>query len=751
MTQLSTGQLVTDDQLQTLRDKISFVPAVAAGWAAFDAKMRSYDDAKLAGMAQNWKTLDERAKEFGGMKVFTRGNYLRFMAISLVDLAFHYRMTGAETSGKASVMIGNWVAGEDRWVAQGDQNGWRADLWTADFSAAMGLSFHFAEGTLSSPETARWRHAISHHGIEPLLADWIAPQSRIHALDSMGHNWWSVCVSGAALGLFSVRDTYPEADAWLQRIADCYLEFFNYPGNVLQNKHRNFGANGEYIETLGYLDFTLHNALIMFDLYRDKLGRDLAAEIPVLEKICDYYMANVEILENKIYRPNFGNMGTGEASIASPNHHPAQAWLWLANRFRRNDLFHLAKKTQPQPTTLLEFLYWPTDLEGASFAGAPSCMVFESTGEAVLRDDYSESSTFFAIKTGETWNHNHADVGSYILSSHGREFIIDAGTSEYTNPLTFTYFKLAASHNLILHDGRGQRDEIEYLGTKFPGKIAAHLFGTGYRYLLADATGPWEGVYHRFYRHVLWIDDFILMLDDLMATHEAPWTQLLHYRGTADAQPHATTIANEGKTLTVHHLFPTPDKIETRTGYVSTRIPSEIKYEFVTTEIPYLAYHYPGVHRREKFIQIFELPEGSEKKVEKIEAPGISGVRLTTPESVWEIICNHDADGRKMHQNSHVTFGTLATDAFIVVLQRSRKGQLLSLGIHNGSYVRSGECVLYSALLKSDVHVIYEEKRTGFESALTSRTGVDFATEEAPDAVKRVTLPEGQSTVWAVS
>jgi hypothetical protein len=280
------------------------------------------------------------------------------------------------------------------------------------------------------------------------------------------------------------------------------------------------------------------------------------------------------------------------------------------------------------------------------------------------------------------------------------------------------------------------------------GRIASHLFGTDYRYLLADASGPWEGIYHRYYRHVLWIADFIVMVDDLMATHAAPWTQLLHYRGKADSRPGVTAIDNEGKVLTVHHLFPAIEKIETRTGYLSAAVPNPAKAEYKTLEIPYLAFHSAGTDRREKFIQVFELPEGRKKSVEKIEAPGVSGARISTEDDRWEIICNHDADGRKMHQNSLLKFGDIETDAFLAVIHRSSTGVLRSVGIHNGSYLRSKSAILFSALLKSDVHLIYEQTRIGIESSLTSPTGVDFATEENPGRVQRTHLPAGPSEIW---
>lgn len=736
----SDASFLSEDQLQNLLRKTAADPAVGAGWRTFDARMRSYTDARLAELEAFRLEATERAARLGGNKVFTRGNFLRLMAQAAADLAFHYRVTRAESSLKAVRLLAGWQLDEPRWAAQASMNSWRADLWTAEISFAMGTAFGFVRDALEEEERASWKEALAAKGVEPILSEWIDPRSRIHALDSMGHNWWSVCVGGAATALFALDGDYPETDAWLDRIADGFLEFFAYPGNVLQNKHPNFGPQGDFIESLGYMDYTLSNFILFADLYRRRFGRDLAAELPVLAETCDYYLANVQPLEGRLYRLNFGDMGCGPDTMGAYNHHPTPVWLWLASRFRRDDLFHLVRRTHPHPSTFLEFLYWPDDLAGASFATAPGSRIFENAGTAILRDGYEETSTVFAIKTGEKWNHNHSDAGSFILSSAGREFLIDSGTTEYSNPLAGGYFKASEAHNVVLHDGRGQSDELDYSGTKFPGRIAASLLSDSYRYVLADATGPWQGVYRRFYRHVLWIRDVIVLVDDLQADFAAPWTQLLHYRGAARSSDGVTRIDNGGKVLSIHHLFPAPERFETRSGHLSHIRESPLKYEYRIEELPYLAVHYAGRDRREKIIQAIELPDGAAKTITRIEGPGFSGLRIAWEDEEWEIVCNHAADGRTMHQNSLLAFGEFTTDAFLVVLQRSRPGKLLSASLHNGSFLRKDGAVLYSALLKGDVRLRHQPEGLQVHSNSTRETHADFSSDESSRKPHRARL-----------
>lgn len=645
---------------------------------------------------------------------------------------------------------------QPEWRVQAAQGGWKSDLWTADFSCALGLVYLQVSPVLDEAARVRFRTLLHEQGIRPIIEDWIDPAKRIHALDSMGHNWWSVCVTGAAIALFALRRDLPEADALLDRIADSFVEFFGYPGNVLQNKRRSFGAQGDFIESVGYLDYTLHNLVTLFDLYRTELGRDLPGEVPVLGRVCDYYAACIQPLGDHIQRLNFGDMGSGKDTVGSYNHHPTLVWLWLAREYKREDLMHLVRMTHARPSELFEFIYWPENQAGQSFADAPGDMVFESIGTAMLRDGYEPESTLFAIKTGETWNHNHEDVGSFILCAAGREFIIDSGSTEYSNPLYLKYFAAAEAHNVILHGERGPDRELFLQGTKFMGCLPVLLTAPGYKYVLADCCGPWQPAYRRFYRHVLWVDDFILLVDDLYAREPGNWSQLWHYQGEAKIDGDSVQITNEGETLTLQRIFPQERTDEFRTGHLSHLHGNELKYEYRITDIPYLVTHSPDRGLREKFVNLLLLPRHAAKLVKAICGANYEGVQIGDGSGTWTFICNHLADRRTMHQNSELFVGDLRTDAFLVGIHRDPSGRLDRFSLHNGSFLQAQGRTLHSSLLKLDAAVALGDGRRTVRSHATAPTWAWFSADVPPrestfamrhgNGMAGVHLPSGGNT-----
>ena len=68
-----------------------------------------------------------------------------------------------------------------------------------------GACYNFAIGFdcihdfLSPEERKTFADALVEKGINLILNDWVFGEKRIHSLDTMGHNWWSVCVFDAGL------------------------------------------------------------------------------------------------------------------------------------------------------------------------------------------------------------------------------------------------------------------------------------------------------------------------------------------------------------------------------------------------------------------------------------------------------------------------------------------------------------------------------------------------------------------------
>ena len=720
-------------------------PAVREGWASFDGRVRKAAlDERHVLEAKRAELLQAHALKSS----YTYPNFLRLMAREASQFAFHHRVTGCAGSAEAARLLLGWLMDFPVWNAQAPQNGWRTDLWTADFAAAAGFALDALDGSLDSATRDAWRRIVLERGVIPVLEEWLDPDRRIHALDTMGHNWWAVCVGGATLGLFAACDE-PAAKADLfTRVADGIVEFFRYPGNRQQHKQRTFGEQGDFIESAGYLDYTLHSLCPLFDLYRAHLGRDLPAELPALARIPDYYLALVQPLREGVRRLNFGDMGSGADTVGSYAHQPAATWMWLAGEFAREDLFHLVRRTHARPAELLEFLFWPVKLRGMDFTGAPGDVVFESIGVAVLRDGYADDATVLAVKTGEIWNHNQSDAGSIILSAAGVPCLIDPGTTEYSHPLHAGWFKTAHAHNVTLCDERGPRGDLDLLGTPYPGRIRDRLLAPGYRYVLADATGPWEGLYRRYLRHLIWTDGFVASVEDLMADRAETFTSLFHFEGEADAAGNRITLRCGGSAFVTHLVSPGPIAIESRAGHTSRVLANPFKYEYGRGAARYFAARYrapAGCPVREKLIHIHALPDGGVTAVEPIAGEALTGARITARGGTWTLLCNHNADGRVMHLNARLAWREYETDGFLLLVRLDADGKPDRIALHNGSYVRVGGRTIYSALLKSDA--LWE--RTGRDAILHAHLSaparVDVA--NAASSLQSRPLPAGGSSV----
>ena len=117
-----------------------------------------------------------------------------------------------------------------------------------------------------------------------------------------------------------------------------------------------------------------------------------------------------------------------------------------------------------------------------------SC-IYPDMGWAMMRSSWEDNATLLAMKSGHTWNHAHADAGSFILFKQGVPLIIDSGTCAYARKEYSNYYCQSRAHNVILFDCSGQPKEDIHIGCKFPGHMHDLVDGLGLKYVYADATG----------------------------------------------------------------------------------------------------------------------------------------------------------------------------------------------------------------------------------------------------------------------
>jgi len=332
----------------------------------------------------------------------------------------------------------------------------------------------------------------------------------------------------------------------------------------------------------------------------------------------------------------------------------------------------------------------------------PESVLYPDIGWAVLRSSWDDNATLLAAKSGFTWNHAHPDAASFILFHAGKPLLIDSGNCSYSRPEYTSYYRQSKAHNVVLIDGEAQNPEACSRGDRgvvTRGRLRYLLDLAGLKYLLADATGPTAWKFSRNYRHFLWLDDLILIVDDIRAHEPGQLEWLLHYDGALTHDGATLRIANDDARVTVHPLFPENMQVVEKTG---------LKDHDPDTKVPYLALTPEGKSREAKFITAL-IPMSADRptpRLEPLRADNALGVRIRTGQTTTDLWLNLMADGRRMHRNSNNIIDGWDTDAYLIALTRpadvtaTDPDALTRSFVASGSYLRKDGKVLLQSLSK---------------------------------------------------
>lgn len=634
---------------------------------------------------------------------------------TIEELCLAYRMTGEKH-------FADKVKGKVRGLRYGDNAlmkrnpPWHAGLGTARSCYESAVAYDSIYDAMTPAERIEMAAGMIEKGILPTLNDWVLGKNRIHALDSMGHNWWSACVFGAGMASLAVMDEEPRAQDWLKRISDGSVEWSEYNGSLLDNKPKSFDADGAFYEDVNYASFAVSQLLLFRLAWQQALAAPAAPELPLLDNVGDYFL-NVSYLNSgRAMNLNFGDGGL-TADTTSP-----LVWLW-ANGYRKpRHLWYLQAtmaeehRRDTDRTSAMGLVFYPSDAELASSPTAPDLppsVLYGDIGWASLRSSWNRNATLLGVKSGYTWNHAHADAGSFVLFHEGENILIESGKCSYGRPEYNDYYRQSQAHNVVLFNGAAQNPEDTAFGSKFPGSVS-HLMDSGdLKYVLADATGPTSHLFIRNYRHFLWLDDVILIIDDLKTFEEGEFEWLLHVDGAAKQIGEDLEVTKGTAKVLVRPLFPQPLPI----GYPAD-FPENMKLvekiglqdRQPETEQTYYAFTPPGKSRRTKFITAVILVNESNRtslpQLERLEGPEYIGVRVRQNGKTTDVILNLRADGSIMHRNGNLSANGWETDAFLTAItfvdgvDKTNPDNASRYFIAQGSYLRRDDKVVLDSLSK---------------------------------------------------
>ncbi len=644
-------------------------------------------------------------------------------------LGLVYQVTGekryAEKLREALLHYGKYRRWGGEALARRDPP-WHSELNTARFCYGYAVGYDCIHDYLSPEDRKTISQAMTRLGILPTLNDWILPEKRIHALDSMGHNWWSVCVAEAGAAALSLLGDDPRAEQWVERVHRGFPLWFSYRGNILQNKSPNFDDGGAFYESVGYANYALSEYLLFRLAYGNTFPNTSPSEISLLEKAGDFFLHTCYPTSSSLLTVNFGdhnlhgnaaatvrlllaNSGTGVPPVKS---HGQDAHATSAD----GKLQWYLDRTDPGLSSPLGLLYFDATRKAVKPVDMPKSVIYPDVGWAIIRSSWEDDATLLAVKSGFTWNHAHADAGSFILFHAGEPLIIDSGTCSYGRREYGGYYCQSRAHNVVLFNGHGQNPEDIGRGVKTPGSVHRLLELDGLRYVYADATGPTSLHFSRNYRHFLWVGNVILIFDDLRTYEPGRIQWLLHYEGKAEKRDGAFLLSNGRAKALVRTLFPANLTVTEEEGLADHK--PDVK-------ITYPSFSPPEETRQTKFVTaILPLAEGEENlpRLERLEGPEMLGVRILEKGTVTEAYLNLRADGRRMHVNSNNTIAGWQTDAYLFAVTRPESSDANDPDsasryfVACGSYLRRNGRVVLDSLSK--VYAAFSTGRPEMEVVL---------------------------------
>ena len=137
---------------------------------------------------------------------------------NMLLIAFAYLYTEDEAYFEKAKAMMLMYAGYKKWHGKGYHG--KSELNTMHFCVGMAYGYHFFKSKLTEAERKIIVDGTYNLGILTTMQDWVLPGTKIHAIDTMGHNWWVACVSAAGLAATVMAEEIPEGDMLAHAAAD---------------------------------------------------------------------------------------------------------------------------------------------------------------------------------------------------------------------------------------------------------------------------------------------------------------------------------------------------------------------------------------------------------------------------------------------------------------------------------------------------------------------------------------------------
>ena len=374
-------------------------------------------------------------------------------------------------------------------------------LDTAEMTHALAIAYDWLYDEWTPQQRKTIRSAMVRMGLEPGMKVYNSRKG----FPTFVHNWNQVCNGGLTAGALAIGDEEPEICG----------QILHHALSSVQRAMRSYAPDGGWGEGPGYWAYATSYNVTMIACLESALGSNFG-----LDQFPGFSQTGLF--------PIYMTLGGGRSfnfADASESAGRSDCQIWLGNRFHESAVTWFGAGGKPTAAALI---WYQSAGQDPATANLPLDKYYRNVEVATFRSRWNDAA---AVCVGiqarsHAMNHEHLDIGSFVLDALGQRWAVDLGADNYNLPGYFgkrryEYYRLRAEgHNTLVIDpsaGPDQEPEAKCRVSRFESK-------PDWAFAIADLTNAYGNRAKKVERGVAMISRrCVLVQDEIEATKADVW------------------------------------------------------------------------------------------------------------------------------------------------------------------------------------------------------------------------------------
>ncbi|TMV49120.1 hypothetical protein FE783_15755 [Paenibacillus mesophilus] len=382
-------------------------------------------------------------------------------------------------------------------------------LDTAHLTLGVSAAYDVLYDLLTPEERSKVENALEQLGLEPLRL----------SINDVDNNADALRAAALGSGGAALLGKSAKAEKYLTRAVryyDWYLDF---------------RMNSGQTEGFNYTDYSVENMIRGIDNLTRTTGVQTYFEHP-------FFNDFIVRWSNYFLSPGGGGLATisdsGANAYSYGFFHNTMSIVarWLNNP---NAVWYLTQ-ADVAGSAFDRFLYFIPDANARIPSDWPNSELFDEMGWAAIRSGWTGGDSLLTlIGNNNKLDHSHYDQNSFTLATNGTFIARDPGYRDLS-PGPKQNFTAKDGHSTIRVDGQSQ-------SAKGEGRLQAGILSPNVDYMIGSAPGAYGNSLSSFDRHIVRVNDYYVMMDDLKASSPHTYDWMLYAGPVKDAKIDGTAAS----------------------------------------------------------------------------------------------------------------------------------------------------------------------------------------------------------------